>query len=355
MTDKDREYKKLPGSKKGFLIGKYSLWQGADHLLHIFSRFGIEDYKRFYFSDIQAIITRKTIFGKVQNIILGCLILLFLLPAYKFGGNWSIFYGMVSAVPFIILLFNLYRGPTCETRLMTAVQTEKLQSLHRLNTAFRVMNRLRPHIQQTQGTLTRQDLNKISIRPAGRQASQGQGQPYESPVEAAKHENGRAHMILFALLLVDGMLVTSEFFISHVVPTLLSSVASLCIGVFVIIALVRQHNSDMPGSLRTLTWTTLGFVCVTFVVGYILGMVFAFKNPSIAYNQWEIVKAISNLSPWDSPLKLSYNILVLCGAFFLGIPGVIFHQRSESRGQKLAASASNSSRPAAVSRAPEPG
>jgi hypothetical protein len=162
-------------------------------------------------------------------------------------------------------------------------------------------------------------------------------------------------MILFALLLVDGMLVTSEFFISHVVPTLLSSVASLCIGVFVIIALVRQHNSDMPGSLRTLTWTTLGFVCVTFVVGYILGMVFAFKNPSIAYNQWEIVKAISNLSPWDSPLKLSYNILVLCGAFFLGIPGVIFHQRSESRGQKLAASASNSSRPAAVSRAPEPG
>ncbi|CAB1064536.1 hypothetical protein D1BOALGB6SA_9332 [Olavius sp. associated proteobacterium Delta 1] len=355
MANKVKEYHKLPGSKKGFLIGKYSLWQGADHLLHIFSRFGIEDYKRFYFSDIQAVITCKTIVGKVQNIILGCLILLFLLPAYIFDSNWSIFYGIVSAVMFIFLLFNLYRGPTCETRLMTAVQTEKLQSLHRLKTTFRVMNRLRPQIQQIQGTLSREDLNEMSIRPAGSRALQGHGQPDASPVEAAKHENGRAHMILFALLLIDGTLVTSEFFISHVVPTLLSSVASLCIGIFVIIALVRQHNSDLPGSLRTITWTTLGFVCVTFVVGYIVGMVFAFRNPSIAYNQWEILKAISNLSPWDSPLKLSYNILVLCGAFFLGIPGLIIHQRSESWGKKLATSASNSSRPAVVSRAPEPG
>ena len=82
MADKVKEYTKLPGSKKGFFIGKYSLWQGTDHLLHIFARFGIEDYKRFYFSDIQAIITRKTNIGKIQNVILGCLILLFLLPAF---------------------------------------------------------------------------------------------------------------------------------------------------------------------------------------------------------------------------------------------------------------------------------
>jgi len=137
------------------------------------------------------------------------------------------------------------------------------------------------------------------------------------------------------LLLVDGVLVTSEFFISHVVPTILSSVASLCIGIFVIFALVRQHNSDLPASLRTITWATLGFVGVSFIVGYIVGMVFAFKNPGIAYNQWEIVKAISSLSPWDSPLKLGYNILVMCGAFFLGIPGLIIQQRSAIRAKKM--------------------
>jgi hypothetical protein len=123
----------------------------------------------------------------------------------------------------------------------------------------------------------------------------------------------------------------------------------------VIIAIVRQHNSDLPGSLRTITWTTLGFVGVTFILGYIVGMVFAFKNPGIAANQWETVKAISSLSPWDSPLKLGYNILVLCGAFFLGIPGLIIQQRSESRAKKMATSNSTLSRPSAVSRAAEPG
>ena len=162
-------------------------------------------------------------------------------------------------------------------------------------------------------------------------------------------------MILFVLLLINGVLVSAEFFMAHVVPTILGSVTSLCSGIFVIIALVRQHNSDLSGSLRTITWTTLGFVGVTFVMGYIVGMLFAFKNPSNAYNQWEIFKAISGLSPWDSPLKLGYNILVLCGAFFLGIPGLIIHQRSEIRGKKRAISASSSSRPMAGSRAPEPG
>ncbi len=355
MADKDREYKKLPGSKKGFFIGKYSLWQGADHLLHTYSRFGIEDYKRFYFNDIQAIITRKTIVGKIQNIILGCLILLFLIPAFIFDGGWSIFYLAVSSIIFIFLIVNLFLGSTCETSLMTAVQTEKLQSLHRLNTAFKVIDKIRPHIQQVQGNLTLEDLNKIPKRPAGRRVSRGPGQPAASPLATAKHDDGKAHMILFALLLIDGVLVTSEFFISHALPTILSTVASLCIGVFVIIALVRQHNSDLPGSLRTITWTTLGFVGVAFVVGYIEGMVFAFKNPSLAFNQWETVKAISSLSPWDSPLRLSYNILVMCGAFFLGIPGLIIHQRFENRGKTPATSVSSSSRPTAGSKAAEPG
>jgi hypothetical protein len=162
-------------------------------------------------------------------------------------------------------------------------------------------------------------------------------------------------MILFALLLIDGVLVTSEFFISHVVTTILSSVVSLCLGIFVTIALVRQHNSDLPGSLRTITWTTLGYVGVTFVAGYIVGMVFAIKNPSFAYNQWEMIKAIAGLSPWESPLKLSYSILAICGAFFLGIPGLIIQQRSESRGRKPAASTLNSSRTTTGYRAPEPG
>ena len=73
-------------------------------------------------------------------------------------------------------------------------------------------------------------------------------------------------MILFVLLLINGVLVDSLNFLWPMsFPTILGSVTGLCSGIFVIIALVRQHNSDLPGSLRTITWATLGFVGVTFM------------------------------------------------------------------------------------------
>ena len=347
MAHSVKTYQKLPGSKKGFLIGKHTLWQGKDHLLYIFSRFGVEDYKRFYFNDIQAIITRKTIVGKIQNIVLGCFILMFLVPVFFFGGGWSIFYAVVCGMMVLFLLINLYKGPTCETRLLTAVQTERLHSLSRLKIAGRVMDRVRPFIQLAQGTLKPEDLNKIPVRPAERKAHGGPG------ATVAGRETGRVHMILFGLLLFDGVLAAMEFFITHVIPTVLGSVAGMGIGICVILALVKQHNSNLPASLRAITWTCLGLVCANFAVGYIIGIGFAMRNPRIAYNQWEVFKSLSSISPWESPLMMSLNFMAIGGALFLGIPGLIILLRSEKKVKKPAARRSSTPGSPVISRKTE--
>ncbi|MGD2187768.1 MAG: hypothetical protein PVI71_16670, partial [Desulfobacterales bacterium] len=86
MDSETSAYRRLTGKKKGFLVGYHNLWQGSDHLLQIYSRLGVEDYKRFYFNDIQAIITRKTDTGKIQNFVLGALTGLFGLLAVTSGG-----------------------------------------------------------------------------------------------------------------------------------------------------------------------------------------------------------------------------------------------------------------------------
>ena len=341
MANKIKEYQKLPGSKRGFLIGKHTLWQGTDHLLQIFSRMGIEGYKRFYFSDIQAIITRKTDVAKVQNVILGCFILFLAWPAIAFEGGWSIFFAAAAGVLLIILCINIIRGPTCETRLMTAVQTEKIHSLRRLKNTLKVMNRLQPYIQNVQGILTSEDLTKDPVRLVADKASKGRTKPVDSPKTTAKHEEGRMHMILFVLLLFDGVLAATGFFFTHVVPTLLSAVTGICMGIFVIIALVKQHNSDMPASLRTVTWASLGYVGIAFMAGYAVSFVFAFNNPSIAYNQWELFKSMSTLSPWESPLKLGFDIFTICGALFLGIPGLLMLKRSGNSKKKIIVAKSN--------------
>jgi hypothetical protein len=201
--------------------------------------------------------------------------------------------------------------------------------------------------------LSREDLMKIPSQPAGRTPSQRSGPSGATRRDAVEHENGRFHLVLFVLLLTDGVLVASEFFVLHVLPTMLGSLASLCIGIFVIVALARQHNSDLPAALRKLTWATLGYVGATFFMGYIVGMTFAFENPAMAYNQWEIVKSISSISPWDSALKMSYNILVICGALFLGLPALVMLKHLPIRVIKPVAAMPPAARQADIPRTPE--
>jgi hypothetical protein len=338
MAKKNKEYTKLPGSKKGFFLGRYTLWQGADHLLQIFARFGVEDYKRFYFSDIQAIVIRKTAGGKIKNAILGgitSLFLLFIFSVLNTGpillNGWALLWGFMAVVMALFLLVNFLMGPTCETKLLTAVQTEKLHPLNRLRRAIKVADNLRPLIRDAQRSTPGQDSRRQQAGTNGPNPTRVSKKTRINPAKHVRNEKGRVHMVLFGLLLFDAILVTSEFFVLHVLTTIVSSVASLCTGIVVIIALVRQHNSNLPGSLRSITWICLGYLGITFGMGYIIGMVMAFNDPGVFYNQWDIIKSISALSPWDSPLKLSCNILAICGAVFLAIPGLIILQRSLGR------------------------
>ena len=328
MAKRNKEYQKLPGTKKGFLLGKHTLWRGKDHLLQIFSRMGVEDYKRFYFSDIQAIITRKTSVGKVQNMILGGFILLLSLPIIVSGAGWTFFFAAVAGVLLIALCVNLFRGPTCETRLVTAVQTEKMYSLCRLKNTLKVMDGLQTYVQAVQGSLTPDDLAKGSARSLHNKSPKSRTKRMEPPKLTARHEKGTMHMILFMLLLLDGVLAGSGFFFTHVAATVLSTITGICMGIFMIIALVKQHNSDMSGSLRALTWTSLGYVGISFMAGYAISFIYAFKDPSVAFNQWEFFKTVSELSPWDNTLILAFYIYTLCGALFLGIPGLFLLKRS---------------------------
>ncbi len=335
MAQSTKEYHKLPGSKKGFLIGKYTLWLGSDHLLQIFSRVGVEEYKRFYFSDIQAVVTRKTAIGMLQNIVGGLLVLIFAVPAVVFDGGWSLFYAVVAGVMLLLLVLGLLKGPTCETKLMTAVQTEKLHTLHRLKNTAKVMDRLRGHIHQIQGRLIREALDRM---PAQRpQVSQTHHPVTQSGSKIAtrRSEEGWAHLGLFALLLLDGILVSLGFFFTHVVLTIIGSISILAMGILAIMALVKQHNSTFGGSLRAITWACLGFICINFVAGYIISIVFAMENPGVVYNQWEMFKSMSLLSPWESPLKMSFDIFAIIGALILGIPGISMLYRPGSRSKPL--------------------
>ena len=322
MNGKKSAYRRLPGKKKGFLVGYHTLWLGSDHLLQIYSRLGIEDYKRFYFNDIQAIITRKTAAGKIQNSVLGALAGLSALLAVMAGGGWSVFWAVIVGVPALILLINYFRGPTCETYLMTAVQTEKLHSLHRIKITQPVMNQLRSLIEQRQGRFNPETANYPASRPASRRPQtlpNANKQVHRQP----RHEKGRVHLLLFALLVVEGLIAVIGFLFHHLFFNLMGSAIMMLLGICVVVALVKQHESNLKRALRTLTWAALGCICFSFVAGYIVSVELAFRHPEILRDQWELFKLFSSTTPWESPLMMTTSIADLGSAAFIGIPGLV--------------------------------
>jgi hypothetical protein len=348
MAGETSPYRRLPGKKKGFLVGYHTLWQGSDHLLQVYSRMGVEDYKRFYFNDIQAIIACQTAAGKIQNFILGVLSGLFGLLAVISGFGLSVFSAVIAGLLALILLINFLKGPTCETYLMTAVQTEKLQALHRIKIAQPVMNQLKSLIEQRQGRINPETVILQSARPTGTRTPQGLPNGNLQIRRQPKHEKGKAHLLLFVLLIFEGLMAAAGFHTRHVALTLMGSGIMMLLGICVVLALVKQHESNLKQALRILTWAALGYVCFSFAVGYIISLGLAFRHPGILQNQWEFFKLFASTTPWENPLMLTASIVDLSGAAFIGIPGLLILKNPHQ------AAARPSVLPAAPARIPFP-
>ena len=326
MPKKQKEYKRLPGKGQSFLIGHSTLWLGKDHLLSVDSRRLSEDYKRFYYTDIQSVITQKTAVGKIQNLFLALFFGFFILVHMLIPEGWSIFFGILAALFLLALLINWLRGPTCVCHLQTAVQTEKLPSLNRLRNARKAVHLLKALIERTQGPLTSEALRakvseQLKVGATTTSTTHPRGQP-------TRHEHGGFHEILFYLLLFDCLLTCMDLFYNHVAFTLLGTVIVMGLGVFVIIALVRQHGSNMKRTLRGLTWGTLVYVVFSFLVSYIHYISIAVRNPDVLNNQWALIQIFSSQSPWNSPwLKGLFIFSIVC-SFTVGLSGLILLRKS---------------------------
>lgn len=159
-----KEYVRLPGGRGVTLAGRRSLWRGADHLLYLSYRGFTEEYRRFYFADIQAIYYRKTAGGKVLNGFMGGIAVLFALVAFL---GWKVqqweMWGVVTVAVFaaifvLFLVANLLMGPTCKCFLRTAVQLQYLPSIRRVRHARKAIQIIQPLIETVQGVLSPDQL-----------------------------------------------------------------------------------------------------------------------------------------------------------------------------------------------------
>jgi hypothetical protein len=298
---------------------------GDDHILAVDNNGFSEDYKRFYFSDIQTIITRKTRRGTTWSIVLALIIACSLMGALFLEKEPArIFFWVFSGSCLVLLFINILRGPTCICHIMTAVQEDQLPSLNRLRVARKVIGKLRLAIERVQGTLGSEEINidqNEGIPDLTR--SSGPLRLRHARGQQVRHDGGPLHMMAFALLLLDGILTGIGLLHHSAVMSGVSSVLTLIYCILIVVALVRQVESDIPDTVRKITWASLGFICVSYFLGYILMMTTLVTNkPERIVTQWDVYRMMLDLSPQDSPLVMGVYAFASTCSLALGALGL---------------------------------
>lgn len=135
-------YRRLPGKYRS-LRGNSTLWISDDHLLLVKSTRVAEQYRRFYFRDIQAFLIRRKSFSPKRNMVDAFLWLVVSLIYLAHAPVTALFGAAV-------LLYKRFSGPYCVCHIQTAIQTEPLPSLYRLRVAQELLSQCVPLIEAAQ-------------------------------------------------------------------------------------------------------------------------------------------------------------------------------------------------------------
>jgi hypothetical protein len=142
-------YMRLPGVRRGFLR-KATLWEGRDHVLLVRGTRFVEEYRRFYFKDIQSLQLARTFrlgsIGWLITVPLICGWAALIIPWLR--AAW-----VALAAGYLLARLYFAKQNGCCCYIQTAVSREELPSLFRVRAARAVFERLGQRIEKIQGTL----------------------------------------------------------------------------------------------------------------------------------------------------------------------------------------------------------
>jgi len=337
----ESNYQKLPGgSRKAYGLAdpaKYRLWIGEDHLLYVRSSpYFSEKARRFYFKDIRALVTTRTSQGKIANIILGFFAAAFGLPTLLgvSVGGWSTaaatIMGGITLLFALLLAVNAAMGPTCRVTLHTGVTAEDIICLGRINVARRTIGIIKTRIASMQGGVTPDDLAGPGAAPAGPPRGSGPAAGGVSSPPVLRREPGKWHLALFAMLLITGISTGVDIFFQHSVKNHIDTVTALPLLAAMIVALVKQRNSDLPSNVKTITMLSLVLVLIHFIVGQIFMSAYAVANLE-QIGGFGGMGGMYNMK-FQSPGFVVYFAVFSAGRLIIGMMGLSFLNQARADG-----------------------
>jgi hypothetical protein len=326
------KYRRLPGKKRGF-YRTCSLWLGDDHLLGVESSGFSEDYHRFYFKDIQAIIARKTARSKIWSGVLAALLVLAAIAAFmairKHQSMGATVYAVLGGGFLVGLAINLFRGTSCVCHVQMPLAIHEWPSLRRFKQVRRLLEELRPRIQTFQGSLPIPEMRKrvdqmLVISSAA--AAAGWQSPASRPLRALGRAYGGAlHWSLFGLLAVDIGLTVVQYYHNNLAWSLMSLCFGLTLFILAIMALSRHTDSQVPVLARISTWVTLVnlFAISFFSYCYLFYYYFKGHRWDVLGNQWSEFSVMAEIKPFEHPPMATAYLCYLMVAGICCISGFL--------------------------------
>jgi len=320
-------YKRLPGRYRS-TIRQCSLWQGDDHLLSVERTFSEETYRRFHFSDIQALIVRPTAVWHVGTVVAALFLLLFLLPPWFLLQEGETEGALISLLPavvvLLILLIHLFRGRSCRCYVQMKVGLHELPAIRHLRLARKLLERIRQPIAEAQkGVQVTAQSSSMTPLPSARK-------PVQVPLQSY---SGRWHLLFYGILLLEVILSVWRFFQSGMASFIVNAFCAIALLALAITALVSQRNTRLPGSARVPVWVYLGsYAAFTLFNTMYVNVYLVLKNPRAYASQAQQMQAMINLQTLDHPVYaagqgLYITIAVVC--FLIGVIATLrYRQRN---------------------------
>lgn len=332
-------YRPIKGSRKrGFFGGFSNLWMAADHLLLVSSSGWAdrwkESYRRFYFRDIQALIVAENRLRRNWSMGLLLTALFFLAMAALFHEIGIFFHLPVALIVLLFFLVNWFKGPTCTTRIVTAVQATPLPC-SRLGNATRLRKELTGAIEEQQGHFDTEHIEKLGGRlqelSTAKQQDPSQSDQSWMIDEPIPLFNNLAHIITFTLFIVQAIISALSLGGRGQLLYFTETILFLVTLVSVTMALYYQSRSRIKGALVKLTWVSMAWLVGSIILNFgLLIEVITTRATDMAKvfnNDYELWLMMGQIDPADSLyLRLLLTTRVVCFSL-LGIGGLLLSLR----------------------------
>jgi hypothetical protein len=196
-----------------------------------------------------------------------------------------------------------------------------LPSLRRCRRAFKVLARLKPLIEAAQGGLAAETLapQYDSLLAGANIAPAVPGQVVHLADSEVQVYRSRIHQILFCALLGAAVVDTLNIFLPNLPVIVLNTLLSALVAIAVLVALVKQHQTDLKPAVRVLTWCAAVYVGLGYLAGYVI-MMAVIPAHGFDGTQWGYLKGLSELKPFETAWWLG---VLVTSAAFSGIFGLL--------------------------------